>query len=290
MSTATQHWTSRAERSNTLALRVMVWVALHLGRTPARALLLPICLYFLCFSVAPRRASREWLTRVLGRPPRWREQFRHYHAFASTILDRVFLLNDRFDLFDLRLVGTETMREAHAGGVGCFLLGAHFGSFEVTRAVGRMQPGLEVSLLMYEANAQRIGATIRAINPALGTKIIPLGSMHSMLRVRESLDAGEFVGMLADRRLGEEESVTVPFLGTPTRFPAGPFRLAALLRRPIVLMFGIYLGGNRYEVHYEPLPLDGSDIQRLAARYAERLEYHARRAPYNWFNFYDFWK
>ena len=67
-------------------------------------------------------------------------------------------------------------------------------------------------------------------------------------------------------------------------------RLAALLRRPIVLMFGIYLGGNRYEVHYEPLPLEGSDVQRLAARYAERLAYHARRAPYNWFNFYDFWK
>ena len=59
MSTATQDWTSRAERSNTLALRVMVWVALHLGRTPARALLLPICLYFLCFSVASRRASRS---------------------------------------------------------------------------------------------------------------------------------------------------------------------------------------------------------------------------------------
>ena len=23
--------------------------------------------------------------------------------------------------------------------------------------------------------------------------------------------------------------------------------------------------------------------------YAERLEHHARRAPDNWFNFYDFW-
>jgi predicted LPLAT superfamily acyltransferase len=290
MSAARQDWTSRPERSNTLALRIIVWVALRLGRAPARALLLPICLYFLLFSMEPRRASRDWLTRVLGRPPRWREQFRHYHTFAATILDRVFLLNDRFDLFDLELVGTDTVREAFKAGAGCFLLGAHFGSFEVTRAVGRMQSGLEVSLLMYEANAQHIGATIRAINPALGTKIIPLGSLQSMLRVRECLDAGGFVGMLADRRLGDEESIVMPFLGTPARFPAGPFRIAALLRRPIVLMFGIYLGGNRYEVHYEALPYEDSDMRQLAARYVARLEYHARRAPYNWFNFHDFWK
>lgn len=288
MSAATP-WTSQPERSNTLALRIIVWVALRLGRTPARALLYPASLYFLCSSRAPRRASRDWLTRALGRPPRWQEQFRHYFTFSATILDRVFLLNDHFDLFDLELIGTDTMREAFAAGGGCFLLGAHFGSFEVTRAAGRMQPGIEVSLLMYEANAQRIGSIIRAINPALGTKIIPLGSVNSMLRVRESLDASEFVGMLADRRLGDDESIIVPFFGEPARFPAGPFRLALLLRRPIVLMFGLYLGGNRYEVHYERLSLEGADLKQLATRYAERLEHHARRAPFNWFNFHDFW-
>lgn len=290
MSSPAPDWTSRPERSNTLALRIIVWVALRLGRTPARALLLPISLYFLVFAGAPRRASHGWLTRALGRPPRWHEQFRHFHTFSATILDRVFLLNDRFDLFDLELVGTETVRDAFVAGAGCFLLGAHFGSFEVTRAVGRMQPGLDVSLLMYETNARRIGAMIRAINPALGTKIIPLGSMQSMLRVRECLDAGGFVGMLADRRLGDDDGITIPFLGVPARFPAGPFRLAVLLRRPVVLMFGVYLGGNRYQVHYESLTLDNGDVGQLAARYVERLEHHARRAPYNWFNFHDFWR
>jgi len=290
MSARAQEWTSRPERSNDLALRFIVWVALRLGRTPARLLLYPTCAYFLLFSAAARRASRDWLTRVLGRAPVLREQFRHYHVFASTILDRVFLLNDRFDLFQVDVVGTEAVQEARLAGNGCFLLGAHFGSFEVARAVGRMQPGLEVSLLMYEANAQRIGTIIRAINPRLGMKIIGLGAIDSMLHVRACLDAGEFVGMLADRRLGDEDSVSVPFLGAPAQFPAGPFRLAVLLRRPIVLMFGVYRGGNRYDVCFEPIPVGASDLTQLAARYAERLEFHARRAPFNWFNFHDFWR
>lgn len=289
MSFAAQAWAARPERSNTFFLRIIVWVALHLGRTAARVLLHPISCYFLLFSTASRRASGAWLEQVLGRPPTWVDRYRHYFTFAATILDRVFLLNDRFELFQLDLRGTDAMREVHAGHTGCFLLGAHFGSFEVTRAVGRMQPGLEVSLLMYEANAARIGAIIRTINPALGTKVIGLGAVDSMLRVRACLDAGEFVGMLADRRLGDEESTPVTFLGKRANLPAGPFRLACLLRRPVVLMFGIYRGGNRYEVHYERIEVDG-DAARLAARYAERLEHHARSAPYNWFNFHDFWE
>lgn len=289
MSTTAQAWTRQPERSNMIALRFIVWVALHLGRTAARVLLYPISAYFLLFSVATRRASRTWLERALGRPVTRIDQFRHYFTFASTILDRVFLLNDRFDLFYLEVHGMAAMAQVCEARTGCFLLGAHFGSFEVTRAVGRMQPGLEVSLLMYEVNAPRMGAIIRAVNPALGSKIIALGAIDSMLRVRACLDAGEFVGMLADRRLGDEDSVTVPFFGTPARFPAGPFRLAALLRRPIVLMFGVYRGGNRYEVHYERIAVDG-DVTRLASRYVERLEHHARNAPYNWFNFHDFWR
>jgi predicted LPLAT superfamily acyltransferase len=27
----------------------------------------------------------------------------------------------------------------------------------------------------------------------------------------------------------------------------------------------------------------------LMRRYSARLEHHMRRAPFNWFNFYDFW-
>jgi predicted LPLAT superfamily acyltransferase len=31
-------------------------------------------------------------------------------------------------------------------------------------------------------------------------------------------------------------------------------------------------------------------IRQAQQRYVERIEYHCRNAPYNWFNFYDFWK
>jgi predicted LPLAT superfamily acyltransferase len=60
---------------------------------------------------------------------------------------------------------------------------------------------------------------------------------------------------------------------------------------------GLYEGGRRYVIHLESLceepNADGAEraawTREWAQRYAERLEHFCRIAPYNWFNFYDFW-
>ncbi|MGH8622737.1 MAG: acyl-CoA synthetase, partial [Burkholderiales bacterium] len=158
--------------------------------------------------------------------------------------------------------------------------------------------GLKVSMVMYEENARKMSAVLNAINPHHRMEIIPLGRVDSILRVEAALARGEVVGMLADRILRGGGTVTCPFLGKPAHFPTGPIRVARMLKRPVALMFGLYLGGNRYEVHLErfadaahPAGVErDSGLENLARRYAERLEYYCRLAPYNWFNFYDFWR
>lgn len=287
-------WSTRPERGSEALLKALVWVALNLGRPVARTLLVPIALYFFFFGGAARRASRAWLARVLPYRPTWRDGFRHVFGFAQATLDRVYLLNGRFDLFDLRVHGAEHT-QGHAQ-PGIFMLGAHVGSFEAIRAIGHRTEGIEVALLMYEENARKIGAMLKAINPAAAQEIIALGRIDSMLRLRDRLDAGVVVGMLADRTLADDETVQVPFFGAPAAFPVGPFRIAAMLRRPVLLMCGLYLGGNRYDIHFEPIfDFSQTELPRAQAVrsaieiYVRRLEHHCRRHPYNWFNFYDFW-
>jgi predicted LPLAT superfamily acyltransferase len=290
-------WVERPERSNTLALRFIVWVAMALGRRVARLLLYPICLYFLAFSPRARSASRQYLDKVLGRSARLRDAWRHYHSFASVLLDRVFLLNDQISRFDVRVHGVEIIEEMAASGAGCVLLGAHLGSFEITRSDGRTR-GKKISMLMYEDNARKLGAVIRAINPALHMEVIALGRLDAMLKVEAALARGEIVGMLADRTLNDADTVRCQFLGQQARFPTGPIRIAIMLNRPMALLFGLYRGGNRYDIHIERFAEPGqvrgrersAAIEQLLRRYAERLEHYCRLAPYNWFNFYDFWR
>ena len=92
--------------------------------------------------------------------------------------------------------------------------------------------------------------------------------------------------------------VEVDFLGEPAALPLGPFRMAAIMKRPVLFMTGLYRGGNRYDIHFETLA-DFSAVaprgrtlavQAAMTRYAALMERFCRAAPYNWFNFFDFWQ
>src|ERR1035437_9844339 len=158
-----------------LMLRVMTWISLRLGRRAGRIVLHLIASYFLLCAPASRRASRNYLRRALGRPPHWRDLYRHFFTFAATIHDRVYLINRRFDLFDFEVHGEETLRRLLAEGNGLFLMGAHLGSFEAIHALGRKNPDLRVAMLMHQENAQKINAMLAAINPEAMQDIIGLG-------------------------------------------------------------------------------------------------------------------
>ena len=298
MTTSGQHWSRTPERSNMLMLRIMTWISLNLGRRIGRVVLYGIAVYFLLFSPASRNASRNYLNHALGRDAAWYDLYRHFLSFASTIHDRIYLINQRFNLFEFDLHGTEHLLALVAEGRGLFLLGAHLGSFEVLRALSKLHPQLHVAMVMHEGNAQKINTILTIINPAATQDIIGLGKVTSMLTVNERLDNGYLVGMLADRAPTDDTLLPITFLGKTAHLPSGPFRMAALLRRPVLFMTGLYLGGNRYQVHFDVLA-DFTEISRdqrdaaIAAamtNYAALLDKYCRLAPYNWFNFFDFWQ
>ncbi|WP_025915698.1 acyl-CoA synthetase [Herminiimonas sp. CN] len=291
-------WQHAPERSNMLMLRAMAWISLRLGRPAGRVVLHLIAGYFLLFAPASRAASRDYLGRILPRPVRWTDIYRHFFCFASTIHDRIYLLNQRFDLFQIEVEGEQLLRQALADGQGLFLVGAHMGSFEVIRALGCRHAGLQVAMVMYEENARKINRMLAAINPAAQQDVIALGKVDSMLKVNACLEQGKVIGMLADRTLDDDAVQPVTLLGSSANLPLGPLRMAAILRRPVFFMAGLYLGGNRYQIHFEQLAdFSGTprgqrqlEMQRALARYAQLLEKCCQRAPYNWFNFFNFWQ
>ena len=90
----------------------------------------------------------------------------------------------------------------------------------------------------------------------------------------------------------------LPRFSAPRReFPAAPWQIAAAAHVPVVLCIGLFRGGNRYDVHFarlfDELRIDrrqrDEQLRAAVQHFADRLEQHVRLAPYNWFNFYDFW-
>lgn len=298
---ATQpEWKNQPERGTSFMLRFVLGMVRLLGRGATLWLALPpTTLYFLLTAREARQASRQYLSRVLGCPATLWQVARHIWTFASTILDRMLMAVGGFQGIELVEHRDEAERNRTYGpGRGSLLFVSHFGSFEALRAVGEERAPMK--FLVDREHSRLLMKTLGQLKPDLAANLIDTGQPGPALAlaVRQALDEGFRVGIMVDRYKPGEKTVAVPFLGSDARFPVGPWALAAALQARIMLAFCVFRGGKRYEGHFElfeeklalPRGAREAGIEALVRRYAARLEHHARNAPYNWFNFYDFWK
>lgn len=296
-SAMSRDWFQLAERGTPTTLLMIRWIALHIGRRAGRFLLFPITFYYLFMAPVARRGSKAYLRRVLGRRPSYLDVFRHFHCFAATILDRVYFRCGRLDQFDIHVYNDGILFEEVRAARGCILLGAHLGSFDVLRALALSLGKVPLKILMAKAHNATMTRVLDELNPEFADSIIPIGGPETLLKVHEYLKQGFLIGALGDRVVSTDRTTRCQFLGKEASFPAGPMLLACALRAPVMLAFGLYRGGVRYDVYFECLSKQVTagperrveEARRLTQRYAERLEHYVKLAPYNWFNFYDYW-
>lgn len=293
-------WQAHREQSTPLAINTIRWIALHLGRLPARLLLYPITLYYLLCAKKQRRGSFLYLHKVFNRAPTWLEQAKHIHCFSATILDRIYLITGQFHYLDITFPPENLPLTFSRKGKSCILLGSHLGSFEVLRSYAIKKCPMPVKILMHEGQTPMIMNMLNALNPHVAESIIPFSDgTNSLLKVKEALADGHAVGLLGDRTTGQEQSKTTRCMlfGKEVEFSTAPILIAATLQAPLIVFFGLYLGGNRYEIHFELLSENISlsranrqqEIHDLTQSYVTLLEKYCRKQPYNWFNFYDYW-
>lgn len=292
-------WKQRPEGGGRFALWLIRNIGRYGGRGAGRLLLYPITLYFLIRRGPEREASCAWLSQALGRRATLWDAAKHVHTFASTILDRVFLLGENTRRFDVSVRGLAHLHAHLDQGNGMLLFGSHLGSFEVLRVLSQQRPEYTIRVVLDKAHNQALTELLDALNPEIAATVIDAGQDGPglMLEIQQAVQSGAMVALLVDRAHPDGQTMMAPFFDREAPFPMAPWQIAAALKAPVVLGFGLYRGGKRYELIFENFS-DGIDIPRaqrkdaiaaLIRRYAARLEDVARQAPYNWFNFYDFW-
>ena len=292
-------WMRRPEGGGQFALWAIRTLALWFGRAPARFVLVFVASYFVVRRGGERRASRAFLTRALGRPATLLDVWKHMYTFATVTLDRVFLLTEEFRRFEITTYGIEAIQHVLELGQGALLIGAHVGSFDALRVLALQRPETPVRPVIDLEQNPTISVMLNALNPAIARSIINArqDGTTTALAIYEALQEQALVTLLADRARPGNQLVAVDLLGARAALPTAPWLLAASLRVPVVLCFGLYRGGRRYDLHFEAFS-DGLAIPRatraeavtgLVQRFADRLSHYVRLAPYNWFNFYDLW-
>jgi predicted LPLAT superfamily acyltransferase len=287
----------------------MRWFYVRCGRRACVALLTPIVAYFFVTERAARRASRDYLRTLwatprgraaLGESPTWRHVFRHLHEFAENILDRMIAWSGDVEHIHIDREGEEHLLELVRQRRGGILLGSHVGSYDMLRLLSG-QSGIVLNVLMFTRHTARINAFFKQLQPGLRLRLIDFepGSLSAAFEMKAAIQRGEFVGILGDRvwESARDRWVTVPFLGRPARFPLGPFLLQAVLGCPMLLTVCVRTGPRHYAASALPFAPAGAvprgirdkHAEELAHRYAAALEEWCFRAPYQWFNFFEFW-
>jgi len=169
----------------------------------------------------------------------------------------------------------------------------------VLRVLGEQRPDVRICVVMDRQQTPGLTETLQTLNPKLAANVIDAGAdpAELALAMHDAARDGALIGLLGDRARPGEGLCDVEFFGARAAFPVAPYLIASLLAVPVVLCFGLYRGGNRYDLYFETFAteLQLSRAARQAQlgdwtqRYAARLEHYVRLDPHNWFNFYDFW-
>jgi len=208
-------WKAQPERSTAFWVGLLVWIAIHLGRGFTRLLLWPIALFFLLTGRAARIASRGYLRRVLGRQPRPGELLRHFYSFAACTVDRLLILCGRGRQLNVRVQLPAEVEQVVRGGGGCLMLVSHLGSFEVLRQLGQGGHDVPLRIVLDRSQGPLLTGLLERLNPQFAASVIDASKRgpELVLALREALDQGCSIGIMADRVHGGESSVEVQFLG-----------------------------------------------------------------------------
>jgi predicted LPLAT superfamily acyltransferase len=226
---------------------------------------------------------------------RWARSYRHFLAFARTLVDRALLATRGPTVFRYQAHGLEFIRTAAAEGRGAILLTAHLGNWEL--AAGMLE-GLEskLAIVAFQGEHERLARFLeRAQGPR--PRIIQVGTdLLASLEILQCLREGMLVALQGDRPL-DDRVVKLPFLGREAPFPVGPFLLAAISGAPLIATFSVQTAPAHYRFFAEtPMRCSfaagqsrDATLRTWVLEYVRVLESVARDNPYQWFNFYDFW-
>lgn len=294
-----ENWKDSTEKASGFWIWLLARIALLIGRRAVMIVLIPVTLVYLVFARSAARASVSYLARVHRNKTSWWQTWRHFYCFALVSVDRFYFISGKQECLDVDIVGEACIEDIANSEQGCILLVSHLGSFDALRAGAASFKSMPFSILMDHKHNAASMKVIDALNPEIAQGIIDSNQSAPALALTlaEKLQARNMIGIMADRLNPGEEGVVVDFLDGQAQFPTGPWKLASVLKVPVFLCFGLYLHNNCYRLHIEKFSSGINvsrktrehDIAQCVQLYAEQLEEKLKLAPYNWFNFYEFW-
>jgi predicted LPLAT superfamily acyltransferase len=287
-------------RGGLIGYKIFIAVLKYLGLSFAYFLLRFVAFYFFVTAPASFRNILYFYRKRLGLGLTGSVAgiYRNYYVFGQVILDRTASLGGFDAHFTFDFEGEDHLRKMVSDKTGGLLISAHCGNFEMA---GHMLERLDtrVNIVMLDAEHQRIKNYLSTFTRKSFT-IIPIQEDNSHIyAISRALENHEIVCLHGDRFVPGSKTLSCDFLGEKARFPTGPFYLAMKYGVPVSFVFAMKECSRHYHFYATPPLLysqqaspSGRDnmLKQIIGDYIEAMEKKVREYPYQWFNYYNFWK
>lgn len=318
MSSEPKHWADEKEVIKTnKPLKLVLLMLKHIPGFIVRSLIFPVTFFYYVFARDARKASIQYqkqLREYTGRkiPPRI-SSYRQIVSFAFCIIEKMegWLGKIKFDRIQYQNDDIEDILENLRQGKGALLITSHLGNMELLRSlsdyneqlVGREVP---VYVVMDMKISNNFTETLKTVNPKFSVHIINTDEIgpDSMVNLMDAVEDGAIVVIAGDRTSANEREKTIAlnFLGKEADFPYGVFLIPFLLKTPVYFMFGLRdklsIFNSKQNVYIEKCHINFEcprserehNIILCCGEFVGKLEKFCILYPYQWYNFFDFWR
>ena len=304
-------WTKETEKGWPIALSFIVGFFKLLGPRLTHGLTYFIVWFYYLTDGKKRVHVHDYLKKLhdykgekspFAKEPGFWEAMKLYQSFGEIIVDRFTLwVSPESKPFEIEWEGRELLLAQLETGRGALLLSSHFGNIEALRATAQ-EKKIPLRMLMFMENAKKYMNMLAQVNPEVMDHLICMKALDlsNIALLQRQVEEGNLIGLLADRITeGAQSKITkIPWLGKEASFPQGPFLLATILQIPVYTLFVFKSGPKKYNVEVRNI-FDGEPTSRkqrqevitqMQQDYVAHWERLCTQYPYQWFNFYNFWK
>jgi len=280
-------------RGSPLGIKLIITLYNLCGYTTAKTLVYLVALFYATISQKNRQHLNSYYEAV-GVPLNFRSYFHHVYAFSLNIFDRFIAKEGMSDtalkVERVNLKSFETLQQT-----GGMIIFSHHGNWAQSFKIFQTYE-IKLNIIGDEAIDENLQKLETAADENKRINIISLkNGMQAMLDIARALQNNEIVIIMVDRVKDPKKTVEVDFLGRSTLFHSGGFEIAHMRKAPILGCDIIRVGDQQIKIQFSEIITSSKDkkaeiIQDLAQQYAHFLEKAVREYPWQWFNFFDFWK
>ena len=218
--------------------------------------------------------------------------YKSYYTFGQTLIDKTAINAGLRNKYSYEFDGIELLKNLLDQKQGGILISAHVGNFEVAEHFfADIDFDCQINLVTTDLERNVIKEYLESISMKPSVKFILIQEdLSHIFEINNALSRNELICFTGDRYFEGNKTMSEELLGKQANFPAGPFSIASRLKVPVAFVYVMKEKNLHYHLYARQANFKHRDANALLKEFCVNLETIVKKYPYQWFNYFDFWK